>query len=82
MTGDPDNEGYIIEFVPVGNAVKVSAMDPRTLTEVSIVGPVSASKMDLQQTVIRKLHYVLERQSGRTSDDKPSDPSGRGGIIV
>ncbi len=82
MTGDPDNEGYIIEFVPVGNAVKVSAMDPRTLTEVSIVGSVSASKMELQQTVIRKLHYVMKRRAGGSSDDKPSDPSGKGGIIV
>ena len=33
-----DQEGYIIEFHRVGNAVKVTAMDPATLTEVSIVG--------------------------------------------
>ncbi len=54
-------EGYIVEFVQVGNSVKVTACDPVTLTEVSIVGSPSASRDDLSALAIRKLHYVLDR---------------------
>ncbi|MCG8490480.1 MAG: hypothetical protein MI743_02595 [Sneathiellales bacterium] len=81
MAHPPAQEGYIIEFVPVGKAVKVSAMDPATLTEVSIVGPTNASRAELQLTVIRKLQYVLNKKAGeKTTKNDP--PSGKGGIIV
>ena len=60
----------LIEFAQVGNCVKVSAMDPRTLTEVSIVGPTTASREQLTRTVVKKLHYVLARGHAFRSDDK------------
>ncbi|MBE7636915.1 hypothetical protein GUA87_08665 [Sneathiella sp. P13V-1] len=75
-------EGYIIEFVPMGNSVKVSAMDPETLTEVSIIGPRTAGQEELQRNVLNKLHYVLKKEKGgevRQSTDKQSS---KGGIIV
>jgi len=50
----------IIEFVQVGNAVKVSAMDTESLTEVSIMGPLSATETELKRTVIAKLEYRLK----------------------
>lgn len=81
MSQPPGQEGYIIEFVPVGKVVKVSAMDPATLTEVSIVGPTNASRAELQSTVISKLQYVLKKRSGE-KPDKNDPPSGKGGIIV
>ena len=56
----------LIEFTQVGNCVKVSAVDPQTLTEVSIVGPTSASREQLTRTVVKKLHYVLARGRGFT----------------
>ena len=59
----------LIEFAQVGNCVKVSAMDPRTLTEVSIVGPITASREQLTRTVVKKLHYVLARGRAFRSDD-------------
>ncbi len=31
-------DNYIIEFTQIGGSVKVTAVDPRTMTEVSIVG--------------------------------------------
>jgi hypothetical protein len=55
-------EGYIIEFHRVGNAVKVTAMDPATLTEVSIVGAPGAGETELTRLVIRKLEYVLAKR--------------------
>jgi phage head maturation protease len=57
-----DEEGYIIEFHRVGNAVKVSAMDPATLTEVSIVGAPSVSDSELTRLAVRKLEYMLAKR--------------------
>lgn len=58
---DSGEEGYIVEFIVMGNAIKVTAMDPKTLTEVSIVGSAKASQQELAQVAVRKLHYVLSR---------------------
>jgi hypothetical protein len=55
-------EGYIIEFHRIGNAVKVTAMDPASLTEVSIVGAPGAGETELKRLVVRKLEYVLAKQ--------------------
>jgi hypothetical protein len=64
-----DRHGYIIEFRRVGNAVKVSAMDPVTLTEVSIVGDPSVGDTGLTRLVVRKLEFMLARRSsGPTTD--------------
>ncbi len=52
----------LIEFHRVGAYVKVSAVDPVTLTEVSIVGDPAAGETALKQTAMRKLAYVLERR--------------------
>jgi hypothetical protein len=57
-----EEEGYIIEFHRVGNAVKVTAMDPATLTEVSIVGAPGVGETELTRLVVRKLEYVLAKR--------------------
>ena len=54
-------EGVLLEFRALGNSVKVSAIDQITGTEVSIVGPRSASEADLRTAVVRKLKYVLNK---------------------
>ena len=54
----------IIEFHRIGGSVKVSAMDPATLTEVSIVGPANAGEETLKRNVLRKLEYVLAKKQG------------------
>ncbi|MBO6825720.1 MAG: hypothetical protein JJ879_05925 [Sneathiella sp.] len=75
--------GYIIEFVPMGKSVKVSAMDPKSLTEVSIIGPASAGKAELQRNVLNKLQYVLSKKSDdQSSGGGQGGGSSRGGIIV
>lgn len=55
---------YIIEFHQVGTYVKVSIMDPASLTEVSMVAPASLPQNQLVQAAIRKLKYVLARRNG------------------
>jgi hypothetical protein len=58
-----NEQGYIIEFHRIGNAVKVSAIDPVTLTEVSLMGPSGAGEAELTRLVVRKLEYVLAKRS-------------------
>jgi len=52
----------IIEFHRIGTSVKVSAMDTASLTEVSMVGPSSASEARLKQAVLKKLEYVMAKK--------------------
>lgn len=52
----------IIEFAPVGNLVKVSAVDTKTLTEIVMQGPASAGKEMLKRNAIKRLEYVLKKK--------------------
>ncbi len=55
-------EGYIIEFVQNGSYTKVSAVDPVTLTEVSIVGATNAGREHLTHLAVRKLEYMMAKK--------------------
>ena len=55
----------IIEFQRVGAYVKVSAIDPDSLTEVSIVGDPHAGEAMLKRLAVQRLEYVLARQARR-----------------
>ena len=59
---DPDRHEVYFEFVAIGNVVKVTAIDSRTGTEVSAMGPASASQADLQQLALQKLKARLKRE--------------------
>ena len=61
MTSINDSR-IIIEFIKVGAYVKVSAVDPVSLVEVSIVGDPSASRNTLEQNAIKKLKFVLSKK--------------------
>ncbi|MEM6680803.1 MAG: serine hydroxymethyltransferase [Pseudomonadota bacterium] len=74
MPAQMHQSGYLLEFVPARGAIKVSAIDPITGTEVSIVGSPAASQAQLERVAVQKLEYVLTR-------DTPAPltpPSGRG----
>ena len=53
-----------MEFQQVGRYVKVSAVDPITNIEVSIVGDAAATKAELQRVAVGKLEYVLRKKLG------------------
>lgn len=57
------NEGYIVEFHQIGGSIKVTAFDPATLTEVSIVGSPTVTQQQLAELAVRKLRYVLEKEN-------------------
>jgi hypothetical protein len=62
----PDGAGgeVLIEFVTQGSVVKVTAIDPKTGVEASIVGPASAPRAVLEGNAVNKLLYVLKKQRG------------------
>ena len=55
---------YLVEFQRVGNAIKVSALDPVTNIEVSIVGDPAASQDELSRVAVQKLEYMLAKKAG------------------
>jgi hypothetical protein len=61
-------DGYIIEFYQLGNSVKVTAMDPRTLTEVTIIGVPGLSRDLLAKNAVRKLEYVMAKGAAKPED--------------
>lgn len=67
-----DEHGVIFEFIAIGAYVKVSAVDTRTGTEVSIVGDPRRGETALRRVAMRKLERALEK----------ARPAGRGGRIV
>ena len=62
MTKNNDDKGYILEYVTIGNSVKVTVLDPQTLKEVSIIGNSKTSRRQLAAVAIRKLRYVLDKE--------------------
>jgi hypothetical protein len=52
----------LFEFHRVGDYMKVSALDPESGIEVSIVGPANASEHVLRTNALRKLAAVLRKR--------------------
>jgi len=60
MSGTDDGGGEVFfEFTAIGRTVKVSAVDAATGVEVSVVGPASASRLELQRVALQKLKARL-----------------------
>lgn len=57
-------DNYIIEFTQIGGSLKVTAFDPKTLTEVSIVGAPQYSQEFLTRQVVKKLEFMLAKKAG------------------
>jgi hypothetical protein len=57
-----DDKRVIIEFIKVGAYVKVSAIDPVSSVEVSIVGDPASTQERLKSTVLKKLNFVLSKR--------------------
>lgn len=59
----PDQVLY--EFIQFGNSMRVNAADPKTLVEVTVIGPPSAMEM-LKRTARRKLGLANARHLAAT----------------
>lgn len=51
----------LIEMIPIGVYVRVTAFDTKTMTEVSIQGPRNTPEQVLKNNAIRRLAYVLRK---------------------
>lgn len=62
---------YILEFITLGNSVKVTAIDPVTGREATIVGSTKHTEKQLSDLAIKKLKYVIEKKkfSGGNDDE-------------
>ena len=54
----------LFEFTRIGPVVKVTAIDPETLTEVSVQCPASADESVLKASALRRLMYVMKKNQG------------------
>ncbi len=66
MTEKMQGREVIFEFRPVGNIMRVTAMDTATMTEVIIQGPLNAFEATLKKNALLRLEYVL-RKEGKIS---------------
>ena len=62
---DPEIGEVLFEIKVMGNAVKVSALEPISNTEVCVVGSAYASPYTLKMNALRKLKAVLRRNSAK-----------------
>lgn len=58
-------EDYIIETITLGNSMKVTAFDPRTLLEATIVAPADMPEASAAKIAVRKLHYLLGKRKDK-----------------
>ena len=67
-------QGALIEFIVQGSYVKVSAVDPVTYVEVSIVGDPAVGERMLTQQAVRKLErMVFKRRYDKNTLSKMQD---------
>ncbi len=51
----------LLEFIPMGSIVKVTAFDTASMTEISIQGPRSAGEEILKRNALNRLEYVMRK---------------------
>ncbi len=68
----PDSS-YILEFVRIGNQVKVTACDTQTGIEAVVFGPAQTPQKAMGELAIKKLHYVLQKNADKESGSADED---------
>lgn len=75
---------YYLEFLHLGAQVKVSAIDPETGIEVSIIAAKTATQDEMTRVAVDKLRRMIAKK--QTQPDKLPRPQTkgdkRGGILV
>jgi hypothetical protein len=62
---DVEPQGYIVEFRVVGKSVKVTALDPVSLLEVSIIGSPLMPRKLLSRHAVRKLESMMKKRGSQ-----------------
>lgn len=53
----------IFEFRPVGNIMRVSAVDVATMTEIIVQCPITAGEAAFRKNALMRLEYVLKKNN-------------------
>ena len=64
--GKPGDGKVYVEFILQGGFVKATAIDSKSGTEASVMGPAGAAKGALADAAVRKLAYVLNKDRGKS----------------
>ncbi|MBA4783167.1 MAG: serine hydroxymethyltransferase [Rhizobiales bacterium] len=75
---------FLIEFLQIGPQIKVTAIDPDSGIEVSIIAPLSASKAEMSRVAANKLKRRIAKLA-ESQDEKPLPSEGgdsRGGLLI
>lgn len=81
MSGASGGSGreYLIEFIDMGHAVRVAAIDVETGEEVVIQAPKTASEAEMKRVVVAKLDRRLGlTRKGAPEKKRPGTGPGRG----
>ena len=63
MNSSSKSDEIFLEVARIGNFLRVAALDPKTLAEVTFQAPTSADQATLAALARRKLAFVARRQS-------------------
>ncbi|MEO1067484.1 MAG: serine hydroxymethyltransferase [Pseudomonadota bacterium] len=74
-------EEIYLEFIKVGHQVKVTAIDPPTGEEVSIIAPATASQNDMSKVAVDKLKRRLRMRDAGMTPEEQQNPRRRGVYI-
>lgn len=66
------------EFTQLGGQMRVAAIDAATSTEVVVIAPLTATRIQMQNIALAKLKRKLGEASPEPSDPNPSVPTGPG----
>lgn len=64
--------GVLFEFVQMGQVMRVAAIDEATGTEVFVITPVNATRLQMERVALAKLRRKLDE-----AEPPPPKPSGR-----
>lgn len=56
-----ESNEIILEFIAMGSIMRVCALDPASLTEVVVQGPISADRSSLAALAKQKLTFVMAK---------------------
>jgi uncharacterized protein (UPF0216 family) len=68
--------GVLFEFVQMGQVMRVAAIDEVTGTEVIVITPLNATRLQMQRVAMAKLRRKLDTAEAETPAPKPPN-SGR-----
>lgn len=63
-----NDKEYLIEYTTVGNAVKITAMDPETGVEVSTMAPSYMDRRLMANAAVNKLEYKIRKLKERADE--------------